>query len=161
MCFSPICCALRPGHVPTNDQVCSSKVPPDDHVLDRLAETGHFHGVRQATSCRSSHPALSLDERRPVNVTGLRGPACAMDEDHGVGHILLGLHQTRSAQRRHCCFGCDSARNGEAAHLGDLMWLWVRSRVQVNLSFGFSRTPRMSRCLTSRLTLSPGKLFSV
>ena len=54
----------------------------------------------------------------------------------------------RSAQRRHCCFECDSTRNGETANRGDVMRLSVRSVVQVNLSFGFSRTPRMTRCLT-------------
>ena len=50
--------------------------------------------------------------------------------------------------------------------LEDLMRLWVRSGVQINLPFSFlqleaHRTPRLTRCFTSRLTLLLGILISL
>ena len=83
-----------------------------------------------------------------------------MDEDHGVGHILLGLHQQFQVRKDVIAvFECDSTRVGETANLGDVMRLRVRSW-QINLFFGFFRTHLMTRCLTT-LTLSPCNLFSV
>ena len=58
-------------------------------------------------------------------------------------------------------------RKPEAANLGDLMRLWVRSGVQINLSFGFSRAVRSASgtsneqgALPAGLTPSPGNLIS-
>ena len=51
----------------------------------------------------------------------------------------------------------------EASNLGDLMRLWVRPGVRIISPSDFQgpsrahRTPRMTRCFTSRKTLSPGK----
>ena len=53
----------------------------------------------------------------------------------------------------------------EAANLGDLMRLWVRPGVRINFPSAFHgrsrahRTPRMTRCFTRRLTLSPDNLI--
>ena len=53
----------------------------------------------------------------------------------------------------------------EAANLGDLMRLWVRPGVRINFPSVFQgwsrarRTPRMTRCFTRRLTLSPDNLI--
>ena len=55
----------------------------------------------------------------------------------------------------------------EAANRGDLMRLWVRSRVQMDLSFGFSKAlgnasdTSNDKVLYQRLTPSPGNLISV
>ena len=156
MCFSPFCCALRPGHVPANDQVRSHKVLPDDHVLDRLAGTGHLYGVRQARPPGAVARPLHVEVRTlhqvltrvgPSTSPGCVGPHVGWTRITSWPHPPWPAPAIRSAQRRHCCFGCDSTRNGETANLGDLMWLWVRSGVQMNMSFGFSRTPRMTRVL--------------
>ena len=51
----------------------------------------------------------------------------------------------------------------EASNLGDLMRLWVRPGVRIIFPSDFQgpsrahRTPRITRCFTSRKTLSPGK----
>ena len=53
----------------------------------------------------------------------------------------------------------------EAANLGDLMRLWVRPGVRINFPPAFHgrsrahRTPRMTRCFTRHLTLSPDNLI--
>ena len=53
----------------------------------------------------------------------------------------------------------------EAANLGDLMRLWVRPGVRIIFPSAFHgrsrahRTPRMTRCFTRRLTLSPDNLI--
>ena len=53
----------------------------------------------------------------------------------------------------------------EAANLGDLMRLWVRPGVRINFPSAFHgrsrahRTPRMTRCFTRHLTLSPDNLI--
>ena len=54
----------------------------------------------------------------------------------------------------------------EASNLGDLMRLWVRPGVRIIFPSDFQgpsrahRTPRITRCFTSRKTLSPGKPIS-
>ena len=53
----------------------------------------------------------------------------------------------------------------EAANLGDLMRLWVRPGVRIIFPSAFHgrsrahRTPRMTRCFTRHLTLSPDNLI--
>mmetsp|Transcript_8559 Transcript_8559/g.20117 ORF Transcript_8559/g.20117 Transcript_8559/m.20117 type:complete len:309 (+) Transcript_8559:100-1026(+) len=93
--------ALGACHVAANDEVRGSEVLPDDHVLDGLARARHLHAVGQVGPAEHGVLLLGLfaeslvgaDAHDPVDVTGLRGSAGGVDEQHGVLDVTLSALQ--------------------------------------------------------------------
>ena len=96
------------------------------------------------------HDLVGLDARRPVNVTGLRGPAVGWTRITELATSSLALHQQFQVRKDVIAvLSANSTRIGETANLGDVMRLWVRSW-QINLFFGFFKDTPNDKMLPPR-----------
>merc|ERR1719160_1758279 len=95
---------LCASHVASDDEVRSSKILPDDHVLNCLTRASHLHGVWEVGPTESiTSPLLvervllqhliGLDTSSPIDITWLRRSACRVHEDDGIRDILLSSNQ--------------------------------------------------------------------
>mmetsp|Transcript_51780 Transcript_51780/g.120799 ORF Transcript_51780/g.120799 Transcript_51780/m.120799 type:complete len:257 (-) Transcript_51780:1151-1921(-) len=93
--------ALGSCHVTADDEVGGAVVLSNDHVLDGLAGSSHFHAVRQVGP--SEHGVLllrlslqglvGLDSNQAIDVARLRGAAGGVNQQDGVLHVLLSANQ--------------------------------------------------------------------